>query len=89
MRALITLILMTFFTSCAFKIEVHTGKRDIWLETDWYSSIEYCESICQRYKIFEDQIQRKISPLCLCMDECTDGKINIDTDSTYCTLPNP
>ena len=89
MRLLIILILITIFTSCAFKIEVHTSKRDAWLETDWYSSIEYCESICEPYKIFEDQIHLKVTPLCLCMDECRDGKINNDKDSTYCALPNP
>ena len=88
MRLLIILIFIAIFAGCALKIEVHTDKRDIWFQTNWYTSTEYCESICEPYKKFENEIHLKITPLCLCMDECTDGKINSDTDSTYCALPN-
>ena len=84
---ILILFILILIIGCAFKVETKINDSSYWFETDWYSSIEYCENECSIYQQYETIITNpniNYTPLCVCMNQCTDEKINIKTDTTYC-----
>ena len=88
MKLLYTL-LFAFFMGCAVRFETHFLSTSLWFNTDYYDSIDYCLSECTVYNKYENNSVKDsidYSPYCICMNKCTDGYIDIKTDTTFCKM---
>ena len=80
-------LILLLFISCSFKIETKVKNASWWFNTDYYNSAEYCIDECDVYNQYEYKFSDEdtdYSPFCICMNKCTNGYVNIETDTTYC-----